>query len=279
MAYKTLLLVVRSVDQAEAMIGDAAGLARRYDAHLDVLCLGIDQVQVGYYFAGADAIVQQTSIELASHSADDTLSKAKSLLEREDVRWSARGIVAQFGALSEVIANNARYADLVLVAKPYGDNAMAEDEAILESALFSGQSPVLVLPESGIPNDFGTKIVVGWNEGSEALNAIRAALPALALADLTSVSIVDPPKHSPNQTEPGQALTAMLSRHGVSAEITLLPKTMPRVSDVLLSHANSIGATLLVTGAYGHSRFRQAILGGATREILEKANIPVLMAH
>jgi len=54
---------------------------------------------------------------------------------------------------------------------------------------------------------------------------------------------------------------------------------MPRVSDVLMRHMKDINADLLVMGAYGHSRFREAILGGATRYMMEQAEFPVFMAH
>jgi nucleotide-binding universal stress UspA family protein len=71
----------------------------------------------------------------------------------------------------------------------------------------------------------------------------------------------------------------MLSRHGIKAEVTVLAKTMPRVSDVLLRHVTDENADMLVMGAYGHSRFREAIMGGATRDLLEKAKVPVFLAH
>jgi nucleotide-binding universal stress UspA family protein len=71
----------------------------------------------------------------------------------------------------------------------------------------------------------------------------------------------------------------MLSRHGVSCEIDVLSKSLNRVSDVLNRHITDTGADLLVMGAYGHSRFREAILGGATRNMLEHATVPVFMAH
>jgi nucleotide-binding universal stress UspA family protein len=54
---------------------------------------------------------------------------------------------------------------------------------------------------------------------------------------------------------------------------------MPRISDVLARHARDMNADLLVMGAYGHSRFREAILGGATRNMLEQAEVPVFLAH
>jgi nucleotide-binding universal stress UspA family protein len=65
----------------------------------------------------------------------------------------------------------------------------------------------------------------------------------------------------------------------VRAEVTVLAKTLPRVSDVLIRHLRDANADLLVMGAYGHSRFREAILGGATRDMLEKAEVPVFLAH
>jgi nucleotide-binding universal stress UspA family protein len=71
----------------------------------------------------------------------------------------------------------------------------------------------------------------------------------------------------------------MLVRHGVKAEVTVLARTMPKISDVLARHCRDVDADLLVMGAYSHSRFREAILGGATRNMLEAAEIPVFMAH
>jgi nucleotide-binding universal stress UspA family protein len=71
----------------------------------------------------------------------------------------------------------------------------------------------------------------------------------------------------------------MLARHGVNCEVSVLAKTLPRTSDTLLRHARDKNAQMIVMGAYGHSRFRESILGGATRNMLEMAELPVLMAH
>ncbi|MGL4280834.1 MAG: universal stress protein, partial [Albidovulum sp.] len=78
---------------------------------------------------------------------------------------------------------------------------------------------------------------------------------------------------------PGGMLSQLLSRHGIHAEVSVLAKTLPKTSEVLSRHARDIDADLIVMGAYGHSRFREAILGGTTRNMLEMAEIPVLMAH
>ncbi len=121
--------------------------------------------------------------------------------------------------------------------------------------------------------------MVGWNESLEALRAVRAAMPLLTQADTVHVVVIDPPTHGPSRSDPGGMLSQYLARHGVSAEIDVLSKTLPRVSDVLTRHATDMDADLLVMGAYGHSRFREAVFGGATRNMLEQATIPVLMAH
>ena len=71
----------------------------------------------------------------------------------------------------------------------------------------------------------------------------------------------------------------MLTRHGVRAEIAVLARTAPAISDELIRRATEINAEMIVMGAYGHSRFREAILGGATRNMLEKTNVPVFMAR
>ena len=74
-------------------------------------------------------------------------------------------------------------------------------------------------------------------------------------------------------------LCQMLVRHKVHADVAVLARTQSRVSDVLARHAADLNADMLVMGAYGHSRFREAILGGATRNMLEQAEVPVFMAH
>ena len=106
-----------------------------------------------------------------------------------------------------------------------------------------------------------------------------AALPLLQAAHLVNIAVIDPPQHGPERSDPGGMLCQMLVRHGVKAEVSVLARSMPRISDVLNRHVRDMDADMLVMGAYGHSRFREAILGGATRNMLEMAEVPVLMAH
>ena len=279
MAYKSLMTVLTNPDAIEPVLSAAVDLARREDAHLEVLCLGIDRTQAGYYYAGAAIVLQQEMIDRADEEARGLDAKVQERLGREDIRWSSEAAVAQLGALNGLVAIRARFNDLVILPKPFGKGRGQEDEAIVESALFEGQTPVLVLPDTGVGAKLGGRIVVAWNQSSEALAAVRLAMPLLARAEIVDIAVIDTPKHGPERSDPGGPLSQMLARHGVRAEVSVLAKTMPKVSDVLLRHVRDMNADMIVMGAYGHSRFREAILGGATRGMLELADVPVFMAH
>jgi nucleotide-binding universal stress UspA family protein len=183
------------------------------------------------------------------------------------------------GGISPLVAMRARVSDLVLLPHPYGKGKPPEAETVLESALFDGAAPVLLLPEGKLPDRIGRRVVIAWNEGREAMAAVRAAMPYLKSAEMVDIVIVDPPASSPDRSDPGGALCQMLVRHGCKAEVSVLARTMTRTCDILKRHMRDRDADLLVMGAYGHSRLREAITGGATRDMLEEAETPVLLAH
>jgi nucleotide-binding universal stress UspA family protein len=284
MAYKSLLTIISHPEAAGSTLAAAISLAGREDAHLDVLCLGIDYTQVGYYYPGQLAVYQNDDSARAVADAAALEKLVTARLSTEVLRFSVETAIAQLGGLTDLIARQARFSDLVLLPLPYGKHASASADLLLEAALFQGRAPVLVMPVTGLPKvlgatTLGQDVVVAWNESAEALVAIRAALPLLRAAKHVTIAIIDPSYHSAERSDPGGALSQMLARHGVHVEVTVLAKTLPKVADVLNRLVRDRAADLLVMGAYGHSRFREAVLGGATRDILELAEVPVFMAH
>lgn len=279
MAYKTLFTAVTDPAAAAAPMAMAKALCRAWDAHLDVLTMGIDRTQTGYYYAGANAMVLQETLQRAQREATDLETEIRAEFKAEDVLWNVETAVAAIADLGRHVAGRARFADLAVMAQPYGEGAGVELEPVLEAALFDGDTSVLMVPAGYEPKSEFKRIVIGWNESKEALNAVRRALPLLKKAEFVSIAIINPPTHGPERSDPGGRLSEFLSRHGVHVEISVLAKTMPRISDVLARHAEDISADLMVMGAYGHSRFREAILGGATRGILENAKLPVFLSH
>lgn len=279
MAYKSLFSVLTSTKLTDSVIDNAIALANSHSAHLDVLCLGVDRSQTGYYYAGANALVLQETIDRASEDAQAIQKHVTTALDQTDIRWATETGVAQLADLGRHVSARARFADLCILNKPYGKEHGAELEPILESVLFEGQCPVLVIPDKCTPTPNPKRIMIGWNESPEAMSAIRAAMPLLTAAEVVHVVVIDPPAHGPNRSDPGGVLSQFLSRHGIRVEVDVLSKTLPRVSDVLKRHARDVDADMIVMGAYGHSRFREAILGGATRYMLEQSDLPVFMAH
>ncbi len=279
MAFKSILTVTTDPAGTGPQIDAAIALARREDAHLDVLCIGVDVTQTGYYYAGATAILTQEAYNQAKEEAAQAEAAVRNRLAAEDVRWGVETAVAQIGALSGPVAMQARYSDIVILPKPYGPKGSQAAEAVLEAALFEGRAPVLVLPDGYSDAKFGQRIVLSWNQSNESLRAARVALPVLKAATLVDITVIDPPTHGPERSDPGGMLSQLLSRHGVHTEVSVLAKTLPKTSEILARHVRDVNADLVVMGAYGHSRFREAILGGTTRNMLEHAEVPVLMAH
>ncbi|MCS5603665.1 MAG: universal stress protein [Paracoccus sp.] len=279
MGYKTILTVLSRPTQI-SLLDDAETLATREDAHLDILCLGVDLSQAGYYFPGGTPYAFQEALDAAMEDAEALEQKVRDhLASASDLRWSVDTAVVQMGGVTSLVGVKARFSDLTVLSRPYAEDAPGEAETVIEAALFEGGCPVLVLPKPGVPAQPPRRILVAWNQSTEALAAVRRALPMLQAADSVEITIVNPRGGGPEGTDPGSALTRMLTRHGVHAEIAVLARTGSAISEELDRRAAEIGAEMIVMGAYGHSRFREAILGGATRNMLEKATIPVFMAR
>jgi len=278
-AYKTLSTIITSETGLRDAVNAAVSFSRQHDAHLDVCCLGVDNTQAAGFYAGAPAMIYQEALDQAREVAEALEAQARAVLNNTDVRWGTDSAVVTLGGLGAYVGLRARFSDLVIVAQPYGSDRGINDEAVIEAALFDGQAAVLVLPEGMDRIAAFDRIVLAWNQSNESLRAARRSLPLLKAADQVNIVVIDPPTHGPERSEPGGLLTRMLARHGVRAEVSVLARTMPSVSETLQRHVTDQDADLLVMGAYGHSRLREAILGGATRDMLEGAKVPVFMAH
>ncbi len=281
MTYPTIATFVHREPAPGKALETALDLARHFDAHLRIVAPGLDRTEPGFYYAGAHAVAVRENQEQARNEAQmlsETISKR---MEGETVRWDMEDRVVQAAALSDYISEKVRLSDLVVLDAPYGDQAVTEEIAALEATLFRARAPALVIPAEmgGSVGLTPKRVLLGWNESDEALRACRAAFPFLKTADETEIAIVDPPRHPSGQTDPGGPLASYLSRHNISAEISVLARTESDIADILIRHASETGAEMIVMGAYGHTRLREAIIGGATRHMLERANVPVLMAR
>lgn len=279
MSYKTLMTHLTGSDAQEHILRYAAQLADKSDAHLDVICHGVDHMTAGFQYGGIDPLMIQQSLESAMQDSEALEKSARTILEKTMARWGLDRVVNPLGTLGRNVAVHSRFTDLVVLSGPFGPDQTEDAETVLEGALLHADVPVLVVPGTPAPPVTPGIISIGWNESAEALRAVRSALPLLQQAQQVRVTVIDPPRHGSDRSDPGGPLSIFLARHGVNAEIDVIGKSLPRVSDVLLRHAADKGVELIVMGAYGRSRFRETILGGATRDMLEQTELPVLMKH
>lgn len=281
MAFKSVLCVASDPSRAAALLASLQPLLLAHEAHLDLLALGIDRAPVGYAGTMAGIAALQASHAVADREAAETAEALRAAAGTlpAGIAWSVETDVAQASLLTAAVGDRARYADLVIASRPYGEGRMPEEPVIVEAALFDGRAPVLILPDGFTAPARVTRAVVAFNESPESLTAARRALPLLRGAAKVEVLVVDPPSFGPAAEDPGGPLCRWLVRQGVKAEVVVSARTKPRVSEVIAERVRDAGADLLVMGAYGHSRLREAILGGATRNTLETAEVPVFLAH
>jgi nucleotide-binding universal stress UspA family protein len=182
------------------------------------------------------------------------------------------------GNVAEALTTCARYSDLTVIGQTDPDHP-SYPAAMPDQVVLGAGGPVLVVPYAGNFETVGRRAMVAWNGGREAARAVRDALPLLRHAEVTRVYSLNPtgPEHLA-----GADISLHLARHGVSAEasrdVVVEGASSNDIGATMLSAAADFGADLLVMGAYGHSRVREIVLGGATQEILRSMTVPVLMS-
>ena len=281
MSYKDLLVVLDSEAPARRRIDIAAALAERFDAHLVGLYpLPIPEVprHFGYY---DPALLDPFFGELRGR-ARETADKLREVFEHVT---SLRSLSAEWRVIAEGPeadpALHARYVDLTILGQldpDRGETEMIQPRP--EQVTLASGRPILVVPYAGRFETVGRRVLIGWNATREAARAVNDAMPLLAAAEAVTVLTIDPREGPDGHGElPGADISLHLARHGVKAEIERTVSADLPVGDVLLSRAADLGADLLVMGAYGHSRARELLLGGATRSLLRSMTVPVLMSH
>ena len=182
------------------------------------------------------------------------------------------------GLAASWVTRRAQAADLVVLGQRVPDHSTGLDAP--EDVILGCSRPVLVVPYAGRRLDrIGENVLVAWNGSRESGRAVQDALPLLTMSGAVTVLLVDPEEDA--DMELAEDLVLHLGRHGLHARTQVIRHELSTiaVSDTLLAQVAELDADLLVMGAYGHSRLREMILGGVTRDILKNMNVPVLMAH
>lgn len=171
------------------------------------------------------------------------------------------------------MARFGRVSDLVVLHR-IGPGSI-EAQRCFDAAVFESGRPALVASEK-LPFDITDHVIIAWNGSLEASRAVLGAMPLLHLAN--RVSIFAAPQYDADGVDPDD-LAEALSWHGIRTHMIASPGSGSSTGEALVGAATRERATLIVMGAYTHSRLRQRFLGGVTEHLLAHAPVPLLMSH
>lgn len=280
MTYRSLLVHLDHDPHCAARTQVAIGLAKRMGCHL-----------VGVAPTG---LIELPAVPEAAVVLGDFAARAWDALRAETERLTdifrdachAGGVtsceaVVDEAAKAESLVRHAHCSDLVILsqADPSTPTFRATQDHVEQVVLHSAR-PTLVLPYIDRVASLGSQALVAWDDSRESARAVSDALPLLRLAQRVQVvhwneaGDADDPAKRPRL----DALSQWLAWQGVSAEVRH-ETSSSGVADAMLSRAADLGTDLIVMGAYGHARWAERVLGGATRGLLASMTVPVLMSH
>jgi nucleotide-binding universal stress UspA family protein len=273
---KSILVLVDGGPLSDSVLETGLALADLFDAQVQALHVQADPATlvpiVGEGMSGA--MVEQVMDAMAK-AVDQRSEKAKAAYDKIAARGGARVVWRQeTGPEPVVLAAAGRLVDLIVLGRP--DKSMdGQTAASLDAALFDTGHAVLVAPPTALTKCCH-RVALAWNGSAEAARVVAVSLPYLAKAE--AVTILSAP--GTDRRASAEALAAYLALHGIKAGVQSFElQHHQSIGHGLLEQAQKIDADMLAMGAYGHSRLREMILGGATRDVLAQATIPVLMAH
>lgn len=276
MSCKLILTPVIALDEDIAALTAAAEIADKFDAEPAALILAL-HLASGYMDKEAplSAVLQDLAGGTTSHAAQ-LRRGLMAWLDRAPRAFEVRDLAIERAVDDDKIVAHARLADLTILARA-GAHDRAR-QAMIEDVLFKSGRPVLLVPEKPSRQRTWDQIVIGWNASAEAVRAVSGAMPFLKSARHVIIATVDAKPINGGHT-PGRDLAAYLQRHGVQVEVHNIDGLGRTDARALLDEAIAVDADMLVLGAYGHSRARELLFGGVTRELLAASSVPLFMAH
>jgi nucleotide-binding universal stress UspA family protein len=286
MTIRTVLVAASGGSATEGAIELACRLAAQFGAHVEAYHVLVDPVSVFVALGASDGVgigVPQSYFDAMNAQAEATASKVEAAFEAAAKRY---GLVLghapvegptycwrqEMGYAPTLVAQRARFFDLAVLGRSERAISEPHTDTIEETLRYSGR-PVLVAPRVA-PAALGRSVAFGWNGSDESVRALATALPILAQAEkVTAITAGE----ETDITE----LTTYLAWHGVAAEYRNVPLgSGDSIGGTLLGAAHEAGADLLVMGGYGQRPWRQALFGGATREVVgADTKLPLLLVH
>lgn len=276
----TILVSLNHVDRAKQLLDIAAALASGNDAHV----IGLYVIPAVYIHPGISAHVTADVVDWGRRYFQDRAEGVKEVFNEAVTKHGFKGEWREDDAMSHLVSSavveHGRQADLIIAGQGGQDSENGCEPDFAERIVMEVGRPVLLVPNVGTFETVAQNVVFGWNATRESARAAFDAVPLLKEGSKAHIMWVDSDlnKYS-DGVLPGAELATSLARHGIDAISEPTSTSGIDPADALLNRASDVGADMLVMGAYGHSRVRELVFGGATRKMLDQMTVPVLMSH
>lgn len=280
MSYKTVLVHLNDERRAARLAEFAVAFAQAHDAHLIGLYVVPLPVVLNEWpdIAIAEMIEAQRKAYREEAKRIETLFREKTSNLARPSEW--RAVESQYATVADALVENVRMADIAILAQADAKWHLTHTLDAPEPAVMESGRPILVVPNAGDVQATPQQVTVAWNGKREATRAAFDAIPIAEKAGHAVIVWIDPRTGSAAVGDlPCLELAATYARHGIKTEARTARAEDSSVATALAEELVRTGSGLLVMGAYGHSRLREFILGGATRNVMHQMTVPVLFSH
>ncbi len=279
MAYKTILVHLYDDQRVHRVLEAVLPVARIFDARV----IGLAVLPPVVIIPGGDGVGMAVAFDDNRETHRGTMRTLKHAFEvathQSNTRAEWREKDASVRTVPGIVIEQGVAADLIVASQVSVDWREANlKEAPERLALESGR-PVLLIPNAGDTRLPPKRVTIAWNGRREAARAVFDALPLLKMAEAVNVLTINSEGLATSKEHPSADICDTLERHGVKCTATQAEASNAKMGSEILRLAAAYGSDLLVMGCYGHSRFREFILGGASRDVLNQMTMPLLMSH
>lgn len=274
---KTILACLTSEEHADDILSAAIPLARRHMAHL----IGLHTLEALVVYPGVAMHFPEIAYESLAQSQKRTSDAIENIfhdrVHAEDFVTEWRSLNARSTTAADRMVETARASDLVIMAKADATTDRVDQHHAQEHVIRQSGRPVLQVPNGYRGDVIGNSVVIGWSPTREATRAVHDAIPLLS--DGAEIAIVTVSKEDDLEADGATELARALDRHGFKTEVVPRSASKADVAEMLQREALERGADLIVTGAFGHSRIYDFVIGAVTLELMSSAEVPVLFSR
>jgi nucleotide-binding universal stress UspA family protein len=272
------LVVLVRPDAAPALL-DAA---RRLTDLMDCACINVLAVRESNAVPplSAEVVIDEADAYLIERARErERIAALKTVFDKWVAEAGPLAAITHWaeaeGSAAAIVGERGSRTDLIVAGAPAEDDAVSRQA--FRAALFGTDRPVLMVPvlmsPRNAPATFGRCVAIAWRDDKQTARAVLPALRCLQTAE--RVHVITGMRDRVERP----LMPRILVEHGIQAELHVLPIGSGPFGQALLDEAHTVGADLLVMGAYAHSPLRELLLGGVTRYMLTHADLPILMRH